>query len=78
MTMWIIVQMEKVTYIDVSFYSSKYDLENDTVKCSTEESKIQTLEPKSERSSTEKENIPNANDPSKMLASKCNFLIFLF
>ena len=59
-----IVQMEKVTYIDVSLYSSNYVLENETVKSSTEESKIQTLDTKSGRSSTEKENIPNANDPS--------------
>ena len=67
--------MEKVTFINVARYSSKYDLEDETVNCSTEESKIQTLDPKSERISKEKENIPKANDPSKMLASKCNFQI---
>ena len=67
--------MEKVTFINVALYYSKYDLEDETVNCSTEESKIQTLDTKSGQSSTEKENIPNANDPSKMLASKCNFQI---
>ena len=70
--MQMIVQMEKVAQIDVSLCSLKYDLENGTVKSSTEESNIQTLDPKSETRSMEKKNTSNTNDPSKMFATKCN------
>ena len=46
------------------------------MKSSTDESNIQTLDPKFETSSKEKENTPNTNDPSKMIATK-NIILLL-